>query len=93
MNILLAIGFVVLMIYMMRMGGGCCGGHSHERHMQHKSNGHTMHKENHMNSLETAKDPVCGMYVSKTDSIRRTINGRTYYFCSRECEEKFIRMK
>ncbi|KPU27306.1 hypothetical protein TR13x_06070 [Caloranaerobacter sp. TR13] len=96
MNILLAIGFVVLMFYMMRRGGGCCGGHSHGSHTTHQHHSeHDMHKDNHnnMHALDTAKDPVCGMYVSKSNSIRKTINGHTYYFCSRECEEKFSEKK
>ncbi|MBE0599609.1 MAG: YHS domain-containing protein [Desulfuromonadales bacterium] len=35
-------------------------------------------------------DPVCGMEVSPENSAgSRMHNGRTYYFCSAKCLEKF----
>jgi len=36
-----------------------------------------------------ATDPVCGMRVSKTSSIKKQFDGRIYYFCSEECVRKF----
>jgi YHS domain-containing protein len=35
------------------------------------------------------KDPVCGTYVSGDSAITLTMNGRTMYFCSRECWDKY----
>ena len=35
------------------------------------------------------KDPVCGTYVSGDSAITLTLNGRTMYFCSRECWDKY----
>ena len=40
-------------------------------------------------SGEFATDPVCGMRVSKTNSIKKQFDGRIYYFCSEECVRKF----
>jgi YHS domain-containing protein len=40
---------------------------------------------------ELKKDPVCGTYVSTATSISRTINGETFYFCSKECSAKYGR--
>ena len=38
-----------------------------------------------------AKDPVCGMFVEeKPGSIRHTIEGKEYYFCSNQCLDEFI---
>jgi Cu+-exporting ATPase len=35
-------------------------------------------------------DVVCGMEIDPEDVTDRTeYQGRTYYFCSRECKEKF----
>ncbi len=31
------------------------------------------------------KDPVCGTYVPMGDAIRKSIGGKTLYFCSQEC--------
>jgi len=36
-----------------------------------------------------ATDPVCGMRVSKTNSIKKYFDGRIHYFCSEECVRKF----
>ena len=37
-----------------------------------------------------AKDPVCGMFVEeKPDSIRHTMNGKKYFFCSGQCLNEF----
>ena len=39
-----------------------------------------------------AKDPVCGMNVDeKTAAATATHGGKTYYFCSAGCKEKFIK--
>lgn len=35
------------------------------------------------------KDPVCGMYIDKEKSIKREIEGKTYYFCSGSCARTF----
>lgn len=36
------------------------------------------------------KDPVCGMLVRPEEAAaQRTIQGRTYYFCSAACVAKF----
>lgn len=37
-----------------------------------------------------AKDPVCGMEVSEQNAqVKAQHEGRTYYFCSSECQEQF----
>lgn len=38
---------------------------------------------------ETARDPVCGMFVSTEVSHRLSQNGETLHFCSRECLERY----
>jgi YHS domain-containing protein len=38
---------------------------------------------------ELKKDPVCGTYVSAASSIKKTLGGETYYFCSADCRDKF----
>ncbi len=41
------------------------------------------------NAGETARDPVCGMFVSTELSHRLTRGNETLHFCSRECLERF----
>ena len=37
-----------------------------------------------------AKDPICGMFVEeKAGSIRYTVHGREYFFCSTQCLNEF----
>ena len=38
---------------------------------------------------ELKKDPVCGTYVSTSASISRTVHGEVFYFCSKECADKY----
>ncbi len=38
---------------------------------------------------ETARDPVCGMFVSTEVSHRLTHGNQTLHFCSRECLERY----
>ncbi len=36
------------------------------------------------------KDPQCGMYVATDLAMTTRVNGKTLYFCSEECRNKFI---
>lgn len=38
---------------------------------------------------EMVQDPVCKVYIPKKDALTAVRNGTTYYFCSRDCLEKF----
>ena len=35
-------------------------------------------------------DPQCGTHIPRSDALARTIDGRTYHFCSRECRDAFV---
>jgi YHS domain-containing protein len=35
------------------------------------------------------RDPVCGMVVNAQRAVKGLYEGREYYFCSKECREKF----
>lgn len=73
--------------------GGCCGG-GHTDHLNHKNKEkhNEIYSEKSTNvNIDTARDPVCGMIVSKADSISREINGKIYYFCSQNCTNEFER--
>jgi uncharacterized protein len=36
------------------------------------------------------KDEACGIYIPKDDALRETVDGREYFFCSKECRKKFL---
>jgi len=40
---------------------------------------------------ELVKDPYCGTYVPLNSAHKATRNGKTLYFCSRECLEKYMK--
>jgi len=51
------------------------------------------HPARHTAAVESAqapaKDPICGMVVEKTTSLRTERAGRTFYFCSVNCQRTF----
>lgn len=36
------------------------------------------------------EDPVCGVYVPKSQALSAKKDGATYYFCSQDCMDKFL---
>lgn len=37
-----------------------------------------------------AVDPVCGMTIEESDAVGTSeYEGKTYYFCSKDCQEEF----
>ena len=38
---------------------------------------------------ELKKDPVCGTYVSSAAALTKSVGGRTLYFCSEACRDRF----
>jgi YHS domain-containing protein len=42
---------------------------------------------------ETARDPVCGMFVSTELSLRLKQDGKTLHFCSRDCLERYEKQR
>ncbi len=41
-------------------------------------------------SGELKKDPACGTYISAATSIHETVGGETFYFCSKQCRDKYV---
>ncbi len=35
------------------------------------------------------KDPQCGTFVPRGEALEKVVNGRNYYFCSKECRDAF----
>ena len=73
-----------LFFFMMRFGCGAhiMGGHRHGGHGGHGDTGPATGSEN--------KDPVCGMTVDPKNAAAASVHGgRTYYFCSTSCRDKF----
>ena len=36
------------------------------------------------------KDPFCGTYFPQQKAVKGVLKGKTYYFCSTECRDKFL---
>jgi YHS domain-containing protein len=39
------------------------------------------------------KDSVCNTYLPKEDAIKEIREGKEYFFCSKECRQKFLESK
>lgn len=37
-----------------------------------------------------AKDPICGMSVNEGAALQAERDGKTFYFCSDSCRQKFL---
>jgi uncharacterized protein len=38
---------------------------------------------------EMVRDPVCETYIPKRQAIRRVIDNKEFFFCSKECADRF----
>jgi YHS domain-containing protein len=50
--------------------------------------GRTIKRKNEAEEL--VQDPYCQTYIPKRSALRKRLFGRNYYFCKKECLEKFI---
>jgi YHS domain-containing protein len=41
-------------------------------------------------SKSVTKDPICGMTVDEITALHAERNGKTFYFCSDHCRQKFL---
>jgi len=41
-------------------------------------------------STAETKDPICGMTVDETTALHAERDGKTFYFCSDHCRQKFL---
>jgi YHS domain-containing protein len=39
---------------------------------------------------ELKKDPACGTYISAATSIQEKLGSETFYFCSKQCRDKYV---
>ena len=39
---------------------------------------------------EMVRDPECGTYVPRNDAVKSEVKGKSYYFCSKECRDKYL---
>ncbi|MBW1708557.1 MAG: hypothetical protein JRG97_05935 [Deltaproteobacteria bacterium] len=49
--------------------------------------------KNNEDAEDLIQDPNCGVYIPKRDAIPAAINGKTHYFCSQECREKYTKVQ
>jgi YHS domain-containing protein len=79
-----------LIFLLMRFGCGAhVMGHGPGGHGKQDEHGTPENKNLRWTAPETDVDPVCGTTVH-TDSAKSAVyDGTVYYFCSRECRERF----
>jgi YHS domain-containing protein len=42
---------------------------------------------------ELVQDPYCQTYIPKQSALKKKIDGRMFYFCSKECLTKYLEKK
>ncbi len=42
-------------------------------------------------SMPLVRDPVCGTYIQQSRALEVHARGKTHYFCSEGCRQKFAR--
>lgn len=40
---------------------------------------------------EMVQDPLCKTYIPRRDSVKRVIEGKTFFFCSDQCAARYER--
>ena len=40
---------------------------------------------------DMVQDPECGTYVPRNDAVKIQADGKTSYFCSTECRDKYLK--
>ncbi|MGK2870950.1 MAG: YHS domain-containing protein [Alphaproteobacteria bacterium] len=79
-----------LIFLMMRFGCGAhIMGHGHGRHGAQNTRGPRSAGQLRWVPPETDIDPVCGKTVRTGNAKPSVHDGTVYYFCSRECRERF----
>jgi YHS domain-containing protein len=51
--------------------------------------GHTGSSGSRQQAGVLRRDPVCGTYVAEGAGLVKTVAGKQYVFCSRECRDRF----
>jgi len=52
-----------------------------------------IHQQRNMTMNESksvTKDPICGMTVDEATALHAERDGKTFYFCSEHCRQKFL---
>ena len=80
MRFLIVLGLLILLYYLVK---GWISP-SKSRRMERSGGGGELESE-------MVKDPICKTYIPKDSAIRTHIDGRDYYFCSRQCMKRFKR--
>jgi YHS domain-containing protein len=52
-------------------------------------NGKYQFKESPVGGEDLVEDPICHTYVPMSQAFKKEISGNDYYFCSKQCSEKY----
>lgn len=79
-----------LIYLMMRVGCGAhITGHDHGQHGRSRQGSGSAPEDIRWVPPERDTDPVCGKTVRPDQAKPSVYDGKVYYFCSRECRERF----
>jgi YHS domain-containing protein len=53
-------------------------------------NGNYQFKASPVGGEDLVEDPICHTYVPLSQAFKKEISGNDYYFCSKQCSEKYV---
>jgi uncharacterized protein len=59
------------------------------RQLKATAGGNNQFKSSPASGEDLVEDPVCHTYVPVSQAYKKEISGENYYFCSRQCCEKY----
>jgi YHS domain-containing protein len=59
------------------------------RQLRPLGNEHDKYKPEFKEGEDLVEDPVCHTYVPVSQALKKEISGRDYYFCSKQCSDKY----
>ena len=51
------------------------------------------HLDEPTETADMVQDPNCGTYIPKKQSVRKSMRGKEYFFCSKKCSDEYSSKK
>jgi YHS domain-containing protein len=59
------------------------------KQLKSEKNGNYQYKSQSAGGEDLIEDPVCHTYVPLSQAYKKEISGKDYFFCSKQCSDKF----
>ena len=59
------------------------------KQLKQEKNENYQYKSTNVGGEDLMEDPVCHTYVPLSQAYKKEISGKDYYFCSKQCSDKY----